>query len=121
MKRITEIRAKMGSLGPVLFGTLTRRTRKYTLKDGTVMKTKDQSLFKYAKTGNRKCKRIPEEAEQEVSKMIAKGREYRKLRDEYEKLITDLSLENALKKTAVHAAAGDGVPVRSDKRGARGG
>lgn len=120
MKRITEIRARMGSLGPILLGTLTPRTRKYTLKDGTVMKTKDQSLFKYAKTGNRKCKRIPEEAEQEVSKMIAKGREYRKLRDEYEKLITELSLENALKKTTVHAAPRDGVPVRGDKRSARG-
>lgn len=121
MKRIAEIRERMNSLGPVLFGTLTRRTRKYKLKDGTVVTVKDQSLFKYAKTGNRKCKRIPEEAEQEVARMIGKGRECRKLRDEYEKLVTELSLEGALKKTTVHAAPGDGEPVRGDKRSARGG
>lgn len=97
-KRLTAIRKEMATLGPVLFGDMSKKKQKYRKVDGTVSFQKAQSIFRFAKTGGKMTKRIPANAEPAVKKMIAAGKKYCVLRDEYERILTMLSLEGALKK-----------------------
>lgn len=109
-KRLTEIRKEMAGLGPVLFGDMSAKTQKYRKADGTVSRQKAQALFRFAKTGGKVTRRIPSGAEPAVRKMIAAGKKYIALREEYERALTALSIGGALKKTPDGSAAGDGEP-----------
>jgi len=115
-KRLGEIRREMAALGPVLFGDMSAKTQSYTKADGTVSRQKAQSLFRFARTGGKMTRRIPAESEAAVRKMIADGRTYTALREEYEIILTALSLEGALKKTPGRAASADGEPVGGRQR-----
>lgn len=97
-KRLTDIRKEMAGLGPVLFGDMSAKTQRYLKVDGTVSRQKAQSLFRFAKTGGKMTKRIPAGAQDAVREMIANGKKYASLRDEYERILTMLSLEGAFKK-----------------------
>ena len=99
-KRLGEIRREMAALGPVLFGDISAKTQSYTKVDGTVSRQKAQSLFRFAKTGGKMTRRIPAEAEKAVKEMIADGRKYTALREEYERILTALALEGTLKKNS---------------------
>lgn len=94
-KRLNDIRKKMAGLGLVLFGDLSAKTQKHLKVDGTVSRQKAQSLFRFAKTGGKMTKRIPSSAEPAVRGMIANGKRYIALREEYERNLTVLSLEGA--------------------------
>jgi predicted DNA binding CopG/RHH family protein len=115
-KRLGEIRKEMAALGPVLFGDMSAKTQSYKKVDGTVSRQKAQSLFRFAKTGGKMTMRIPSEAEKAVKKMIANGKKYTTLREEYERILTALSLEGALKKTPTHAIPVDGEPIGGRQR-----
>jgi hypothetical protein len=115
-KRLGEIRKEMAALGPVLFGDMSAKTQSYRKVDGTVSRQKAQSLFRFAKTGGKMTRRIPSEAEAAVKKMIANGKKYTALREEYECILTALSLEGALKKTPARATSVDGKPVGGGQR-----
>jgi hypothetical protein len=115
-KRLGEIRKEMAALGPVLFGDMSAKTQSYKKVDGTVSRQKAQSLFRFAKTGGKMTMRIPSEAEKAVKKMIVNGKKYTTLREEYERILTALSLEGALKKTSAHAIPVDGEPVGGGQR-----
>ena len=98
-KRLTSIRKEMAGLGPILFGDMSAKKQKHRKADGTISLQKAQSIFRFAKTGGKMTKRIPSSAEPAVKKMIATGKKYVVLRDEYERILTMLSLEGVLKKT----------------------
>jgi predicted DNA binding CopG/RHH family protein len=115
-KRLGEIRKEMAALGPVLFGDMSAKTQSYKKVDGTVSRQKAQSLFRFAKTGGKMTMRIPSESEAAVKKMIANGKKYTALREEYERILTALSLEGALKKTPERATSVDGEPVGGRQR-----
>ena len=99
-KRLNEIRKEMAALGPVLFGDISAKTQSYTKVDGTVSRQKAHSLFRFAKTGGKMTRRIPAEAEKAVKEMIANGKKYTALREEYERILTALALEGTLKKNS---------------------
>jgi len=115
-KRLGEIRKEMAALGPVLFGDMSAKTQSYKKVDGTVSRQKAQSLFRFARTGGKMTRRIPAESEGAVKKMIANGKEYTALREEYERILTALSLEGALKKTPARTTTADGEPVGGGQR-----
>jgi len=117
--RLAEIRREMAGIGPVLFGDLSAKTHRYVKADGTVSRQRAQSIFRFAKSGGRMTRRVPADAEQAVRRMIADGKRYSVLRDEYERILTALALDGALKKTPRAAAARDGEPVGRRQRGAR--
>ena len=52
-KRLDAIRSEMEGLGPIILGTLSKRTQTHTLKDGTKRKGPATSSLKLAGTGNR--------------------------------------------------------------------
>ena len=115
-KRLGEIRKEMAALGPVLFGDISAKTQSYKKVDGTVSRQKAQSLFRFARTGGKMTRRIPSEAEAAVKKMIATGKKYTALREEYERILTALSLEGTLKKTPARATPVDGETVGGGQR-----
>jgi hypothetical protein len=115
-KRLGELRKEMAALGPVLFGDMSAKTQSYKRADGTVSRQKAQSLFRFARTGGKMTRRIPSEAEAAVKKMIATGKKYTALREEYERILTALSLEGTLKKTPARATPVDGEPVGGGQR-----
>lgn len=115
-KRLGEIRKEMAALGPVLFGDMSAKTQSYKKADGTVSRQKAQSLFRFARTGGKMTRRIPAESEGAVKKMIANGKKYTALREEYERILTALSLEGALKKTPARTTTADGEPVGGGQR-----
>lgn len=98
-KRLTSIRKEMAALGPVLLGDMSAKKQKYRKTDGTISLQKAPSIFRFAKTGGKMTKRIPASAESAVRKMIVAGKEYGVLRNEYERILTVLSLEGTLKKS----------------------
>ena len=115
-KRLGEIRKEMAALGPVLFGDMSAKTQSYKKVDGTVSRQKAQSLFRFARTGGKMTRRIPAESEGAVKKMIVNGKKYTALREEYERILTALSLEGALKKTPARTTTDDGEPVGGGQR-----
>ena len=115
-KRLGELRKEMATLGPVLFGDISAKTQSYKKADGTVSRQKAQSLFRFARTGGKMTRRIPSESEAAVKKMIANGKKYTVLREEYECILTALSLEGALKKTPDRTSSVDGEPVGGRQR-----
>lgn len=115
-KRLGDIRKEMAALGPVLFGDISAKTQSYKKVDGTVSRQKAQSLFRFARTGGKMTRRIPAESEGAVKKMIANGKKYTAMREEYECILTALSLEGALKKTPARTTTADGEPVGGGQR-----
>ena len=117
--RLAEIRKEMVGIGPVLFGDLSAKTQKYVKADGTVSQQKAQSIFRFAKSGGKMTRRVCAEAEPTVRRMIEAGKRYLALRDEYERILTALSLDGALKKTPGNAPSRDGELVGRRQRSAR--
>jgi len=117
--RLAEIRKEMAGIGPVLFGDLGAKTQKYVKADGTVSLQRAQSIFRFAKSGGRMTRRVPADAEPAVRRMITAGKHYSALRDEYERILTALALDGALKKTPGDTPSRDGEPVGRRQRGAR--
>ena len=98
--RLDELRSQMDEIGPVVFGTLTRRTQKYTLADGTVKVGRAPSCLKVAGTGNASVVRIRRDREKFVAELVENGRRYRELQREYETLESVLAVLGALKKNS---------------------
>lgn len=97
-KRLDAIRSQMEGLGPIILGTLSRRTQTHTLKDGTKKKGPATSSLKLAGTGNRMTMRIPRPCENLVAKMVSDGRKWLALDKECRVLTSYLAALGALKK-----------------------
>lgn len=97
-KRLDAIRSEMEGLGPIILGTLSKRTQTHTLKDGTKRKGPATSSLKLAGTGNRVTMRIPRSCEKLVAKMVSDGRKWLALDKECRVLTSYLAALGALKK-----------------------
>ena len=99
-KRILEIVAEISAITEFVEGSITSSQNYYTLRDGT--RKKAARHFKFTSRGARgkqKCTNIPQGAVARIRKLIENGRRYRRLENEYSRLVTEESLER-LKKTA---------------------
>ena len=97
-KRLDAIRSEMEGLGPIILGTLSKRTQTHTLKDGTKKKGPATSSLKLAGTGNRVTMRIPRSCEKLVAKMVSDGKKWAELDRECRVLMSYLAALGALKK-----------------------
>lgn len=102
-KRLVAIRSEMEGFGPIILGTLSKRTQTYTLKDGTKKKCSATSSLKLAGTGNRVTMRIPRSCEKLVEKMVSDGKKWLELDSECRILMSYLAALGALKKTTCDA------------------
>ena len=101
-KRIREIAAEISSITEFAEGSLASSQKRYTLKDGTVRRASPQFRFQTkGGRGKQVCKYVPPCAVARVKGLIENGRRYRKLEDEYSRLVTEQSL-SSLKKNAGH-------------------
>ena len=98
-KRLDAIRTEMEGFGPIILGTLSKRTQTHTLKDGTKKKGPATSSLKLAGTGNKVTMRIPRSCEKLVEKMVSDGRKWVELDKECRILMSYLAAQGALKKT----------------------
>ena len=105
-KRLLAVRGEVEGLGPVILGTLSRRTQKYRTADGTVKTCPAQSSLKIAGTGNLVTMRIPKSLEKTVEGMIRNGARWRELHREYTVLTSFLAAKGALKKNSRGEASG---------------
>ena len=99
-KRLNAVRSQMEAFGPIILGTLSKRTQTHTLKDGTKKKGPATSSLKLAGTGNMVTMRIPRKCEKLVEKMVADGKKWLELDKECRVLTSYLAALGALKKTA---------------------
>ena len=120
-KRLDAIRSEMEGLGPIILGTLSKRTQTHTLKDGTKRKGPATSSLKLAGTGNRVTMRIPRSCEKIVAKMVSDGRKWLALDKECRVLMSYLAALGALKKTTRDADAEVREPSGDSRRGKRAG
>ena len=120
-KRLDAIRSEMEGLGPIILGTLSKRTQTHTLKDGTKRRGPATSSLKLAGTGNRVTMRIPRSCEKIVAKMVSDGRKWLKLDKECRVLTSYLAALGALKKTTRDADAEVREPSGDSRRGKRAG
>lgn len=120
-KRLGAIRAEMESFGPIILGTLSKRTQTHTLKDGTKKKGPATSSLKLAGTGNKVTMRIPRSCEKLVEKMVSDGRKWVELDKECRILMSYLAALGALKKTTRDADAEVREPSGDSRRGERDG
>ena len=98
--RISEIVAEMHSITEFAEGSISSSSNSYTVKDGTRRKAKPHWKFQsLGPRGKRKYKNIPAALVPKVKTLIENGRRYRRLEQEYSRLMTEESLA-ALKKTA---------------------
>ena len=118
-KRLDAIRSEMEGLGPIILGTLSKRTQTHTLKDGTKRKGPATSSLKLAGTGNRVTMRIPRSCEKLVAKMVSDGRKWLALDKECRVLTSYLAALGALKKTTRDADAEVRGPSGDSRRGKR--
>lgn len=102
-KRLDAIRTEMEGFGPIILGTLSKRTQTHTLKDGTKKRGPATSSLKLAGTGNRVTMRIPRSCEKLVEKMVSDGRKWVELDKECRILTSYLAAQGALKKTTCDA------------------
>ena len=120
-KRLDAIRSEMEGLGPIILGTLSKRTQTHTLKDGTKRKGPATSSLKLAGTGNRVTMRIPRSCEKLVAKMVSDGKKWVELDRECRVLMSYLAALGALKKTTRDADAQVREPSGDSRRGKRDG
>ena len=120
-KRLDAIRSEMEGLGPIILGTLSKRTQTHTLKDGTKRKGPATSSLKLAGTGNRVTMRIPRSCEKLVAKMVSDGKKWVDLDRECRVLMSYLAALGALKKTTRDADAQVREPSGDSRRGKRNG
>ena len=98
--RISEIVAEMHSITEFAEGSISSSSNSYNVKDGTRRKARPHWKFQsLGPRGKRKYKNVPAALVPRVRKLIENGRRYRKLEQEYARLVTEESLA-ALKKTA---------------------
>ena len=99
-KRLLAVRGEIEGLGPIILGTLSRRTQKYTTKDGSVKTCPAPSSLKIAGTGNLVTMRIPKVLEKTIEGMIRNGARWRELHKEHTVLTSFLAAKGALKKNS---------------------
>ena len=125
-KRLNAVRSRMEAFGPIILGTLSKRTQTHMRKDGTKRTGPATSSLKLAGTGNMVTMRIPRKCEKLVEKMVADGKKWLELDKEFRVLTSYLAALGALKKTArdadseVRESHGDsGSGKRGRNRGLR--
>lgn len=99
--RIRELKAKAGKLGPMLDGCLQTKRNRVANKDGAEHISPEHYQFQYrGPDGKQRWKSIPRKHCAEVRRMIARGREYRRIEKEYASLVTEATLADIGKKNA---------------------
>ena len=66
-RRAIDLRGKLEEIGPVIFGTIAKKTQKCHHKDGSVRICPSPSVMTFAKTRGRGQARIPREAEKNAA------------------------------------------------------
>lgn len=98
--RIGEIVAEMSSITEFALGSLVSGSNYYTTKSGERRKAKPRHVFQSrGPRGKQRHRHVPEDLVPKVRKLVENGRRYERLAAEYERLVTDASLD-ALKKKA---------------------
>ncbi len=99
VKRIRELREKVGAMEPMLDGCLQTKRNKVANKDGITHTSPEHYQFQYrGPDGKQRWKSIPPKHCGEVRRMIARGREYRRIEREYIALVTEATLADVGKK-----------------------
>ena len=99
--RIKELRSKAASFGAMLDGCLQVKRNRVTNKSGSVHTSPEHYQFQYRDAGGRlRWKSVPRKYCGEVRRMIAKGREYRRIEREYVALVNESTLADIGKKNA---------------------
>ena len=97
-RRAIDLRGKLEEIGPVIFGTIAKKTQKCHHKDGSVRICPSPSVITFAKTQGRGQARIPREAEKKVREYVAAGKKYAKMRDELDAVNSELVFLGVSKK-----------------------
>ena len=99
-RRAIDLRGKLEEIGPVIFGTIARKTQKCRHKDGSVRICPSPSVITFAKTHGRGQARIPREAEKKAREYVAAGKKYAKMRDELDAVNSELVFLGVSKKNS---------------------
>lgn len=100
-RQIRELREKEGRLGPMLDGCLQTKRNRVANQDGDEHISPEHYQFQYrGPDGKQRWKSIPSKHCAEVRRMIARGREYRRIEREYAALVTEATLADVGKKNA---------------------
>lgn len=99
-RRAIDLRGKLEEIGPVIFGTIAKKTQKCHHKDGSVRICPSPSVITFAKTQGRGQARIPREAEKKVREYVAVGKKYAKMRDELDAVNSELVFLGVSKKNS---------------------
>jgi len=99
--RIRELRAKAAGVGNMLDGCLQSKRNRVANKDGSTHTSPEHYQFQYrGADGKARWKSIPRQHCGEIRRLIAKGREYRRLEREYAALVNEATLASIGKKNA---------------------
>ena len=91
--RIREIAAEIASIGEFALGSVKESRGTYRTKSGVKRRDKPSHTFQSrGGRGRQRCRHIPEAMVPRVRKLVADGRRYERLRDEYGRLMTELAL-----------------------------
>ena len=134
-KRISELRARAEGFGAMLDGTLQAKRNKVANKDGSTHTSPEHYQFQYrGADGRLRWKSVPGQHCGKGRRLIAKGREYRRVEREYAALVSEDTLAGLGKKTpdaepapprmgerrGRPAGAGGGARRRGRRSGGRG-
>lgn len=93
--RIRDLRAKAQGFGAMLDGCLQVKRNRVANKDGSTHTSPEHYQFQYRDAGGRlRWKSVPRQYCGEVRRMIAKGREYRRIEREYAALVNEATLDD---------------------------
>ena len=99
--RIRELRAKAAGVGAMLDGCLQVKRNRVANKDGSTHTSPEHYQFQYRDADGRlRWKSVPGRHCGEVRRLIAKGREYRRIEREYAALVNEATLGDIGKKNA---------------------
>jgi len=133
--RISELRTKAAGLGAMLDGCLQVKRNRVVNKDGSAHTSPEHYQFQYrGADGRLRWKSVPGQHCGKGRRLIAKGREYRRVEREYAALVSEDTLAGLGKKTpdaepapagvgerrGRPAGAGGGAPRRGRRSGGRG-
>ena len=101
--RIRELRTKAAGFGAMLDGCLHTKRNKVANQDGSTHTSQEHYQFQYrGADGKTRWRSVPRQHCGEVRRLIAKGREYRRVEREYAALVNEATLADIGKKNAGH-------------------
>jgi hypothetical protein len=99
--RIRELRAMAAGFGAMLDGCLQTKKNRVANRDGSTHVSPEHYQFQYrGADGKTRWRSVPRKHCGEVRRLIAKGREYRRIEREYAALVNEAALVGLGKKNA---------------------